>query len=88
VSLMGRRLRVRHHVSVTDWVRRLGWWGLWLAAQRSMHLWLAHPTHTASKVVALSRRNGGLVDEHGVRVRRIADDTTRSARTPRSHASS
>ena len=42
VSVVVQRLRVRHHrVSVTDWVRRLGWRVLWLLAQRSMRLWLA-----------------------------------------------
>jgi len=40
-SLVGYRLSVHHHLSVKEWIRRLGWWGLWLVAQRGMRLWLA-----------------------------------------------
>jgi len=59
MSLVG----ARHPVSVKDWLARLGWWGLWLVAQRSMRLWLADPTITGSRAVALSRPNGRLVEE-------------------------
>lgn len=57
------QLHVRHHVSVKDWFRRLGWLGLWLVAQHSMRLWLADPTFTRSRALAFSRRNGRPVEE-------------------------
>jgi len=80
MSLVGTHQRhVRHHVSVKDWFRRLGWLGLWLVARRSMRLWLAVPTLTGSRAVILSRRNGRLVEEPSVGVGTVADDTTRSA---------
>jgi hypothetical protein len=42
MSLVGAdQLHAHRHVSVKDRFRRLGWWGLWLVAQRSMRLWLA-----------------------------------------------
>ena len=54
MSLVGtRQLHVRRG-SVKDWFRRLGWLGLWLVAQRSMHLWLADPTFTGSSAVPLA----------------------------------
>jgi len=58
-------LHVGHHVRVTEWLRRLGWWGLWLVAQRSMRLWLDDATFTGSRAVALGRRNGRVVEERG-----------------------
>jgi len=53
VSLVGHELHVRH---VKDWIRRLGWWGLWLVAQRCLQIWLADQTYTGRNAVALSRR--------------------------------
>ena len=68
VSLVEQPRRVRrHYVSVTDRVRRLGWWVLWLLAERSLHLWLAesersrrsprgHSSSLAVKAVSLGGR--------------------------------
>jgi len=44
VSLEGHRRYVHRHVSLKDRFGRLGWLALWLIAQRSMRLWLAHST--------------------------------------------
>jgi hypothetical protein len=85
---VGHQPHVHRHVSVKDRVSRLGWWGLWLVAQRSMRLWLADPTYTGSKAVGLSRRDGHLVDESSVWVRTVGIDTTRSGRRSCSHGSS
>jgi len=87
VSVVRHQRHVHHHVSVKDWVRRLGWFGLWLVAQRSMRLWLADRTFTGSKAVARNRRDGHLVEPR-VWVRSVPVDTTRSARRSCSHRSS
>jgi hypothetical protein len=89
VSVVGHhQLHVRHHVSVKDRIRRLGWLGLWWVAQHSMRLWLADPTPTGSKAIAPSRRDGHLVEEPSIWVRTVAIDTNRSACRSCSHGSS
>jgi hypothetical protein len=44
VSLVGQQVLVHGRLSVKERVCQLGWWGLWLVAQRSMRLWLTEPT--------------------------------------------
>src|SRR5581483_11858849 len=76
-----------HDGSIKEWIRRLGWFGLWLVAQRSMRLWLADPTSSGSKAV-LSPRNRCVAEELSARVPTIALDTTVTGRRSCSHGSS
>ena len=87
VALGEHQPRVHRHVTFKEWLRRLGWRGLWVVAYRSMRIWLADPTFTESTAVALSRRDGCLVAEPGV-VSTISGDTTPSAGRPCAHSSS
>ena len=41
-------IEVHHPFSVHDRLRRLGWLGLWLLAQRSLDVWLTVPSTRAA----------------------------------------
>jgi hypothetical protein len=88
LPVSARQRHGRRHLSVKDWLRRLGWFGLWLIAQRCMRLWLADLTVTGSKAVALTRRHRRQVEEPPAWARTIAVETTRSGRRSCSHGSS
>ena len=56
---------VRQHVNVKDWIRRLGWWGLWLVAQRCLQLWLADQTYTPLRRVREHLLSGARSEDGG-----------------------
>src|SRR4051812_18631134 len=71
----------RPDVEITERLRRLGWWSLWLIATYCLRLWFGSPNAAAPALLVSHRSHGQPVDGPGEQVRTIAADATHDIRS-------